>query len=92
MKIKELLVDSSKWTKGVFARDNDGIAVATHNPNARCWCLVGAIAKCYNIFTDTKYAEIFNKIKLEVEHPSNWNDAPERTFAEVKELVERLDI
>ena len=98
MKIRELLSDESKWTKGADARDCDGTPAHPYSEKAVCWSLVGAIQKCYGPILPLN--KIYNKILLSLglEHlvgggstnVNRWCFA--RTFAEVKELVERLDI
>jgi len=91
MKIQELFSnDRSRWTKEVCARDINGAEVNFYDDSAVCWCLLGASAKCYGI--DFEY-DIYNKITAKVGcDVSDWNDAPGRTFEEVKDLVEELDI
>ena len=93
MKIKELFTDSSKWTKGSLARDKNGDLTSYYSSDAVCFCLHGAIYKCYEDFGD-KSSIITNKIRKEIKRYSisGWNDAEERTFEEVKNLVEKLDI
>ncbi len=93
MKIRDLYSDGSKWTKGAFARDKDGHAlleVCRRISDAQCYCLVGAIRYCY-LYEE---AEIRTKIRkhLNIFYINEWNDEPLRTFAEVKALVEVLDI
>lgn len=91
MKIKELLSDASRWTQHAFARDTIGRNIYTNAEEAYSYCLLGAAMKCY---PPTTPARILIKIKEEIECESilDWNDAPERTFEEVKALVEKLDI
>ncbi len=91
MKIKDLYTDESRWTKGAYARNGDGHAVLfSEHDNAYCFCLVGAIYKCY----PDQINEIRKRIgtHLGIELVYEWNDNPSRTFAEVKSLVEVLDI
>lgn len=93
MKIKELLNKKSKWTKGAFARTDRYTQVAIDSPLAIRYCLSGAIQRCYPV----PHEGIIIAIKILRELNGDltivgWNDAPERTFVEVKELVERLDI
>ena len=81
MKVRDLLSDESKWTKGVFH---------TTHADGDAFCLAGAISQCYvaprwELVRNAVMAEINGCITL-------WNDAPERTFADVKALVDRLDI
>jgi hypothetical protein len=89
MKVKELLSDPSKWTQGANARDSRGIRVPSADPEATCFCIVGALLKCYGTTSTSKYL----KIAAKIQHNDvvSWNDAPERTHAEVLELVTRLD-
>lgn len=36
----------SRWTKGAFARDKDGVEVDLRIREASCWCLAGALRRC----------------------------------------------
>jgi len=47
MKVKELLADPARWTQGHFARNADGIPTASDSQGAVCWCISGAVKKCY---------------------------------------------
>ena len=47
MKVKELLADESKWTRSVLARNRGGYACSPTDPTATCFCLLGAIDRCY---------------------------------------------
>lgn len=90
MTVQELLDDPSKWTKGALARDIDGEGLEADNSSAVCWCLIGAIQKCYGV------AWIGVVIKcmrhLSVDWIDLWNNDPQRSFAEVKSLVTELNI
>lgn len=99
MKVKELLSDKSKWIKNVFAKNKEGDEVNYHDPTAYSFCLAGAVRRCYS-----ETEEVFHDISLQISIKTHqditqwnwsivqWNDDPERTFEEVKELVEELDI
>ena len=95
MKVRELLTDESKWTKGWNARTTDYSPVTYDHHDASCWCLLGAIYKCH-----CYPPPILSLIRKELEiNPqwsntdiTSWNDSEDRTFEEVKELVEKLDI
>lgn len=92
MKIKELLTDESKWTQNAFGRDAEGLACFSGDPDAVCWCLLGAMTVCYpNSYIR---AEIIRKIHKHLLNNTvfNFNDAPERTFEDIKKLVNDLDI
>lgn len=93
MKIKELFSGPEKWTKGHNAREADGTETFTHDQSARCWCLWGALIKCYHgLSEETSRISYLLQATIPGGKVSQWNDAPERTFAEVKALVEKLDI
>jgi len=91
MKIKELFSnDSSRWTRGANARDINGAREDVDSNSALCWCLVGASIKCYG---RSSWSYICDKIVDKVGcRVVDWNDAPGRTFEDVKALVEELDI
>lgn len=90
MKIKELFLDKSKWTKGALFRNEKGEAVSMCS-KATKYCLAGVIQQCYT--NRIERWDIEKKIEKEIGcYVVSWNDDPERTFEEVKELVERLDI
>lgn len=97
MKIKELLSDESKWTKGWFARDNNNEPVRVNCPSAYKWCLEGAGLRCYGkvfeywqtVITKINKELMNENIKLEI---SDWNDHPETKFQDIKALIEKLDI
>jgi hypothetical protein len=97
MKIRELLTDESKWTQGAFAETETGHPVDYDDESAAKFCIVGAVRKCYG--RGDEATTVFRKVKDEVqrvhgglERLAAWNDDDRRTFAEVKALVERLDI
>jgi len=92
MKIRELLDSPEKWTKQWYAYNKEGRRTNCSDDDATCWCLMGAVAKCYgsNIKEEKQIIQLLNK-----ETGGNvveWNDNPERKFDEVKALVERLDV
>ncbi len=97
MKIRELLTDDSKWTKRTMYRDN------LQNPTsdrkkAVSFCLVGAICFCYGLVDeeaekDRIYDLIYDELSLwEFGRLDSWNDQPQRTFEDIKNLIEKLDI
>lgn len=91
MKIKELLTDASKWTQGTFARDKKGNIVSVNDNSAVSWCLGGAMHKCYP--DDVDYYKIKNLVSnCIVTSIPDWNDDLNRTFANVRDLVQKLDI
>lgn len=96
MKVKELYTDDSKWTQRTFVRDSYGNALTSvHDPNASCFCLSGALIKCYPInkelcFAQDRLLEAVRKFKFR--SIVAFNDNPLTTFEQVRALVEALDI
>lgn len=94
MKVRELLSSPEKWTKRAFARSENNIRVHSLSERAVCWCLMGGIVKCYNDPIEKQL--VINKVCAVIFPKANsiaeWNDASERTFKEVKQLVEELGI
>lgn len=93
MKIRELLSSPDKWTQGVFARNSSGYRTYELDQDACSFCLMGALYRCY-IDTEDDGLLVRSKLGQAIEDNTitGWNDDPKRTFAEVKELVDRLDI
>lgn len=96
MKIKELLSAPEKWTQGAFCKTADGRDCG--RVEAVRFCLKGAMQQtCIAPFRQ-KRTMIYEKMAAVLPEAGGicrivaWNDAPERTFEEVKELVERLDV
>lgn len=95
MKVRELLTDENKWCKESLAFDKNECALDPRDEEAVSFCLDGAVIKCYS--SNDKW-QILGKILKHIHKKKNkihiheWNDAPERTFADVKQLVEELDI
>lgn len=92
MKVKELLSDPSKWCKGSYARTIEGErAYSSFSPDAVSWCILGAIDRCY--VDRNNWKEIVDRLFAETgESPATWNDRPTTTFADVRKLVEKLDV
>lgn len=92
MKVSELLNDSSRWIKGEYARNSTGKEVDEYSPEAVCFCLHGAIQRCYPHFNTCQ--EVVAKVKAEI-FPitiTSFNDAPSTTFSDIQTLVTKLDI
>ena len=96
--IQELFDDNPKtWTQGSYGRDYNGDPAGPQGGFATSWCILGAASKVYPGFNDHKRQEILVRLKrYAVVHGfgsiSGWNDAPNRTFEEVKALVKELNI
>lgn len=72
------------WTKGAFARDAVGGECMSSEPDAVCWCSDGAIGAVIAT-TDVHDFCAFEALSRAIGnlHVAEWNDAPERTHAEV---------
>jgi len=88
MKIRELLTENSKWTRGAMARDDAGVPVVESGSSAVCWCLVGAAWKCYPEFSER--TGVIRKMSLKIGAIGDWNDS--HNFTDVRKLIEELDI
>lgn len=97
MKIHELLSDRTKWTQGCAARDEKGNQAYIESKDAVCFCLVGALDRCYGRMTEERFLAA-NKIKERVKAKNGYatipeyNDAPTRTYEQVLQLVKELDV
>lgn len=94
MKIKDLLTDECKWTKGHAAIDKNGNETSPTRESAVCWCLSGAIDKCYGSGNSDELLRVVIKIieKIQTNYILVWNDHKKRTFKDIKQLLEELDI
>ena len=89
MKAYELLSSEDKWTKGYMARDSKGRRVTPNSPEATCWCVLGAISKCYE---ESSTLDIVDKLSeiIEYREIGVWNDFS--TYKKVIDLLKSLDI
>ena len=91
MKVRELLADPEKWTQGHYARASSGLSVGAFSEAAKCWCMEGAIRKCYPNHGERDVAR--RKIKsivgigMTIQH---FND--KSSHAEVMNVLEEADI
>lgn len=101
MKIHELLSSPDKWTKGCLARDKEGNRLFSTDPNAVCWCFLGAMQMCYRGLS--KRIDVMCKVSDRIGELSpnkeqgfdsihKWNDSPERTYEDVIKLAKELDV
>ncbi len=93
MKVKELLNSPDKWIQGSFGQNAQGESVGSLGDDVVCWCLAGAVNKCYyENATSGQWSEIMGKIQNEVGNVVKYNDDPRRTFEDIRALIEKLDI
>lgn len=89
MKVYELLDTPEKWTQSVYAMDSRGRVVEPADEAAVCWCLSGALQRCYGETGSTQYALVADRLPLTI--PA-WNDFMGRTYEDVIALAKDLDI
>ena len=94
VRARELLSDPKSWTQDVMARSVRGTPVVTHSKRARSFCVEGAIERA-GLKTTRKVRERARRIVYEKIASSTfvnitlWNDAPQRTHAEVLALLDK---
>lgn len=92
MKVKDLLTDESKWLKVDLARNHRGESCSPDDVHAVAFCLFGAILRVYDSECDYVRHRVANFANAPLGSVALWNDDEERTFADVRALVEELDI
>jgi len=81
------------WTQMASARRYSGEITAVNSEHACCWCAVGAIVAA-NYQDDLAISEAFEAVRAEIGGGdiTDWNDAPERTQADVVETLRRVGL
>lgn len=76
--------------KGEYARDAQGLKVDRDSPSAVSWCAFGAIARANGTLLNDQAVACESALEAVVEDDvQEWNDAPERTAAEVAEAMRK---
>ena len=78
-----------RWTRGTLAKSARGLAVRPESARARSWCVIGLFRKaCDDLDPDFgTIVATYNALTRRVGNVHCWNDAPERTFDDVIELL-----
>lgn len=77
------------WCQGMSAIDAQSIAVSATSPRAVCFCVYGALDSTGLHIDESVYTLIKEANGLPGNMPlSRWNDAPERTQADVLEAFD----
>ena len=93
--VADLLADESRWCKEAVAMTTVGQRTWSGDEDACRWCLYGAVFKVY---PERNFVGILEKLTQEIGCDiklgslGRWNDAPERTHAEVLELVRKAGV
>lgn len=81
-----------RWTKGEFARTEDGKACRSSSDAASCYCMEGAVlSQPYLWRKKARACAILRLAVVTLDYPTtpSWNDAPDRTHAEVLAAFDR---
>lgn len=91
---RELLSESGRWVKGASARSVSNDIVHPTSKAACCWCLIGALYHVTNgdsLEHEDELCSAFGMPERSAcfEMLAAWNDADERTHAEVLDAFDR---
>lgn len=97
MKVYELLDKPEKWIQGELAKNAKGETTLPTSQDAVCYCLMGALMKCYGnkssiIPIEAKVRKALGEDQFHGGSYVNWNDDPQRKYEEVLALVKELDL
>lgn len=98
MKVKDLLYSPTKWLKNSFAKDENGKVCHSTDDQAACWCVMGAIIRCYptkNPDDYNRYCDILDSILEEIAPHTTisvWNDMDTTSFEDMRKVIEKLNI
>ncbi len=92
MTLQDLFSRDGSWTKREFARDKFGDRIYPGSDYATCFCIRGGIDRvCGDDFY--KADKMLNKLLSMIDGPlTKWNDAPERTVEDVRDLVKKANV
>ena len=86
-----VLDSPEKWTQNRNARNAEGIGVYSTDPSAVCFCLIGAAKRAgLPLFWDDEHLGERLQNKVPSKGVAVWNDAPERTYADVVALLTEI--
>ena len=84
------------WCQDAFALDAEGKPVSSRSRKAIAWCALGALCRVYMSNDNDRLEQAMKELRLQLpgKHStiSSWNDAPERTQAEVVTMLRELDL
>jgi hypothetical protein len=83
----ELRKFPQRWTQGCSARRSDGSETEVHDSDAVCWSLDGHIIRRRAAFS---FADFSAHFELSLVGLVFWNEADERTVADIIYLCERV--
>lgn len=92
--VRELIAVPERWVKGDWARSASGRDVFWGSEKAVCWCIRGAVNLVEQYSPSNSYRAqeklaLMATGKSELMALAEWNDAPQRTHADVLALLDR---
>ena len=81
-----------RWTKGAYARTQNGRRCGIQSPKAVCWCLSGAIEKLNLTHLSTGLIPVIRANGLNVAFYSDANDSPQTTIADIRRWVKAANV
>jgi hypothetical protein len=90
--ITKLLDEGRAWCQKAEAYTAEGLPCYGHDPRAVTWCITGALLKVFPGLKDRVAASMKLLIAIsytrhEIEHIEEWNDAKDRTWAEIESVL-----
>jgi hypothetical protein len=99
MKVRDLLTHESKWTQYSLARNRVSEGCLVNSPGAAKYSLLGAVYATYGDKTPKARRAITKlvvaaglPVDVPVQRLATWNDDAERTFEEVRKVIEKADV
>jgi len=98
MTLQELFKTTNQWSKTVMAKNSKELPCDPFDRDAKSWCLLGGIQKCYGPMCAGRFtgesSRVFNQLSAEIKDKpmATWNDSEFRTFAEIRALIEQANV
>lgn len=95
MTLQKLFSNRKHWTTEAYARSTTGRVVKSESPDAVCWCLRGAVYKCYP--QSEAQDRVLKKLDRFLRGSGFYNivffnDSPDTTFDQIQRLVKLANV
>jgi len=92
MTLQKLFSKKKNWTQEAYARNAKGDIVTPLSKDAVCWCLMGAMQKCYP--SAKKRFRVLDRIKslLPGGRMVCFNDRQDQTIKGIRRLVKQANV
>lgn len=96
-KVKTLLADKKRWTKGTWQRNKYGHPVSEDCKSACKFCLEGALQHIYDDYerrnAEKRIEQAINDLFPGKFHSLiSFNDNPETTYEDIKRVLQRANV